>query len=357
MREEKITEALLALSSAYGVAGAEDDVVGVAADYFGAYCPAVQRDRFGNLLAFKAGEAVGDERPVTVAVVAHIDEIGAMVTAIEPGGFLRFTAVGGIDPRVLPGQSVTIFGKNRHKGVIGAAPPHLLTAEERAKVPTIDKLFIDPGLEEDRLKEEIGVGDFIAFDQDPLYMETGKKITGKALDNRAGVVAALSCAAELTALRHRADVFFVASLQEEVGLRGAIAAAYGLKPDLALVIDVTHAEAPGLDENQAFKLGGGPAIGVGPNLHPFMSKALREKAGRLYLPHQVEPLPGHSGTDAWAFQVSREGIPTALVSIPLRYMHTTVEVVSLDDLVAVGKLLAGFIGDIDRAFLEELKKC
>ena len=357
MNENKASEILIELSTAPGVSGAETAAVEVAAGYFRQYTDDLKKDRFGNLLALVSGESTTDRDKIVLAIVAHIDEIGAMVTKIEPGGFLRFTPIGGIDPRILPGQGVEVVGKNCLKGVIGASPPHLLRAEDLKKTVTLDKLFIDLGLEEAHVKKQVSVGDFISFDQQPLIMGTGNKFTGKSLDNRAGVAALIICAAELAGLRHQAEICFVASLQEEVGLRGAVTAAYGLKPDLALIVDVTHGDAPGLDDKSVFKVGGGPALGIGPNLHPLLSRGLQEKAKEHFLPYQKEPVPGNSGTDAWAFQVSREGIPTALLSIPLRYMHTTVELISLDDLMVSGKLLSYFASSIDSSFIEELKKC
>jgi len=280
-----------------------------------------------------------------------------MVTKLEEGGFLRFTPVGTIDPRTLPGQAVEIHGKKKLRGVIGAAPPHLLSAKERKETVPLDKLFIDPGLNEDSVKALVSIGDYVSLEQKPLKLKEGNIISGKALDNRAGVTALVFCAEELNALRHQADVCFVASLQEEVGLRGAMTNAYNLEPDLAIIIDVTHGDGPGLDDRSVFKIGAGPAIAIGPNLHPVLTRRLEEIAKERFLPHQKEPIPGHSGTDAWAFQVSREGIPTALLSIPLRYMHTAVELISLDDLLALSKLISYFAGSLDRLFLEELKNC
>ncbi len=354
MNDEKLSAILLELSEAAGPAGDEIEVLQIAARYFREYAGEIKIDRFGNLLSVKPGETGPGDSGITLALVAHIDEIGAMVTKIEEGGFLRFTPIGGVDPRILIGQTVEVKAKRRLKGVIGAAPPHLLSLEERNETVPIDKMFIDLGLDDEAVKEQVLVGDFISLEQKPLVMENERIVTGKALDNRAGVAALIYCAAELAGFRHRADICFVASLQEEVALRGAITAAYGLSPDLAVVVDVTHGDAPGLEEKGVFKPGKGPALAVGPNLHPVLSEQLQETAKRHYLPYQVEPIPGHSGTDAWAFQVSREGIPTGLLSIPLRYMHTAVELISLDDLTAGAKLLSYFTRAVDAQLLEGL---
>lgn len=357
MEEKKISDILFALSAAAGVSGAEDEVIRIAGSFLEEYTEQISKDRFGNLLALKKGESASSSGHMTIALVAHIDEIGAMVTKIEAGGFLRFAPLGGIDARTLPGQPVEIYGRKRVKGVIGAAPPHLLTAKELTETVPIDKLFIDLGLMEREVRKVVSVGDVVSFEQKPLALSVGKKATGKALDNRAGIAALIICAAEMAAMRHEADICFVASLQEEVGLRGAITSAYGLKPDLAVVVDVTHGDAPGLDNQNTFKVGGGPAVAFGPNLHPYLSRKLEEVAKDNYLPCQREPIPGHSGTDAWAFQVSRDGIPTGLLSIPLRYMHTTVELISLEDVNLCGRLLSHFVSRFDGKLMEELKKC
>lgn len=357
MNEETVCDILKDLSSAAGVSGAETEAVEVASRHLFQYATSLKKDRFGNLLALIPGQASPEEKKVTIAVVAHIDEIGALVTNIETGGFLRFSPLGGFDARVLYGQAVEIHANKRLKGVVGAVPPHFLNDDELKKTIPVEKLFIDLGLEEETVKKEVKVGDFISLDQNPRIMENGKKITGKSFDNRAGVAVLIACAAELAVLRHRADVCFIASLQEEVGLRGAVTSAYNLNPDLAVIVDVTHGDAPGLNDKNVYKIGGGPALGIGPNFHPVFSRRLRETAEKHFLPYQTEPLPGSSGTDAWAFQVAREGIPTALLSIPLRYMHTAVELISLNDLIISGKLLSYFISSIDASFMEDLKKC
>ncbi len=356
MNKENLIDILLELSSVAGVSGNETAALEAVRSYFDLYTDEVKLDRFGNLIALKKGEASAAEK-ITVALVAHVDEIGAMVTKIEPAGFLRFTPLGGLDPRVLPGQRVVVHGKKAIEGVIGATAPHHLSMQDREKSIPVEKLFIDTGYDADTLKTITGVGDTISFGQKPILLKNRKMITGKALDNRAGIAALIFCAAELAGLRHQADICFIASLQEEVGLRGAVTAAYGLKPNLAVAVDVTHGDTPGTDDKKTYKLGAGPALGVGPNFHPSLSFAMQQIAQEFNLSYQVEPIPAHSGTDAWAFQVSREGIPTALLSIPLRYMHTTVEMLCLEDLVTGSRLLARLAAKVTNSYLEELKKC
>ncbi|HOL18129.1 MAG TPA: M20/M25/M40 family metallo-hydrolase [Bacillota bacterium] len=353
MKEAQLTDILLELSENAGVAGDEEGVVGLAARYFRQYTDRVETDRFGNLIAFKRGEKNGTGEQVSLAVLTHIDEIGAMVTKIEAEGFLRFTSVGGIDPRTLLGQAVVVHGRTPLTGVIGALAPHLLSEKERKKELKMEHLFIDLGLTREQALERLNVGDFISLEQKPLKLPTGC-ITGKSLDNRAGVAAAIFCAAELAGMKHDADIYFVTTLQEEVGLRGAVTAAYGLAPDLAVAVDVTHGELPGLSSGDVFKLGQGVTIALGPNIHPALSGLLKELAREQRIPYQPEPIPASSSTDAWAAQVSREGIPAALLSIPLRYMHSVVEMLHPDDLTGCGRLLSHFARSVDRRFVEGL---
>ncbi len=355
MNQEKITDILLNLSSVSGVTGSEDAAVKETAAFFKQFVDQVKKDRFGNLLALKKSNAA--EKHMTIALVAHIDEIGFVVSKIEEGGFLRFSPLNRIDARVLPGQAVEIESKEVLKGVIGSTPPHLLSDEERKKIVPIDKLFIDLGIPEEKVRNLVSVGDTIKFAQQPLAMNFNNKLTGKSLDNRAGIAALVYAASELSGLIHTADIYFIASLQEEVGFRGAFTAAYGLKPDLAIVVDVTFGDSPGLKEGSYFELGKGPTLAVGPNLHPILTGKIEETARANYLPCQKEPIPGSSSTDAWAFQVSRAGIPTALLSVPLRYMHTPVEMVDLEDIIACGKIISSFCSAVNADFLEVLKTC
>jgi tetrahedral aminopeptidase len=357
VKEEQLAEILLELSRADGVSGAESGAVTAAARWFERFTDRIEQDRFGNLIACKKGTGAGGAGNISLALAAHIDEIGGMVTKIEAGGFLRFTSVGGIDPRTLLGQAVAVHGAERLTGVVGALAPHLLTETERKKELKLENLFIDVGLSEPAARAQVSIGDYITLDQLPVRLEAGKGLTGKALDNRAGVAALIFCAAELASRRHQADIYFVATLQEEVGLRGAITAAYGLTPVLAVAVDVTHGVAPGLSRPDAYELGDGTAIAVGPNIHPLIAARLRELAREHRVPCQIEPVAAGTGTDAWAFQVSREGIPTALLSVPLRYMHSAVELLNLEDLTSTGRLLGHFAAGLDRPFVEGLTCC
>ncbi len=353
MKEEEIKQLLMELSGAVGISGSESAVAEAASRCLGCYSTRMWRDSLGNLIAYREGECAG-EKPFSLALVAHMDEIGAMVTRIEDGGALRFTAVGGIDSRILPGQPVEVHGRTLLKGVVGAKPPHLLPAKERREAHKFEDLFIDIGMDRERAGAQVRIGDLISFDAEPLAMSAGGCIVGKSLDDRAGVAALVICAAELAASRHAADIYYVASVQEEVGLRGAVTAAYGLVPDLAVAIDVTFGQSPGLNPPEVFKVGGGPVITMGPNFHPALVRRFEDAAAADRFTVQREADPAAGGTDAWAIQVAREGIPSALLSIPLRYMHTTVEMLNIEDLNNTGRLLASFARSLDRPFVEGL---
>ena len=346
----QIAPLLKKLSEARGVSGYEAEVRGIIAEEFGRYADEVQTDKLGSVIALKKGE--GEEPRHRIMLAGHMDEIGLIVTKLEQG-FLHFTSVGGFDERTLLGQEVTVHGRKELPGIIGSRPPHVLPEEEREKTIAMDKLFIDVGMREEELERLVRVGDLVTLRREFTQLQ-GDLVTGKAFDDRAAVASILVCLEGLASIRHVWDVYAVATVQEEVGLRGAITSAYGLAPDVGIAIDVTFGNQPGVSEAESVSIGKGPAIGFGPNIHPKLHQTLAEVAKELEIPYQVEPIPGGSGTDAWAIQVTREGIPTALLSIPLRYMHTSVETLSLKDVERTGRLMAGFIGRLDEKCMEKL---
>lgn len=336
-------EILKKLSEAPGVSGSEEGVSKIIAEEFKKYTDEVRVDALGNVIGLKKGT---DPSPRRLMIAAHMDEIGFMVSEIEKG-FIRFTTVGGVDERILPGQEVIVHGLRPLPGVIAAKPPHLLPPEERKKVTSRDQLFVDVGLPEEEVSSLVKVGDFISFQAKCIKLQ-GDMASGKAFDDRASVAALIYCLELLSQMKHRWDVYAVATSQEEMGLRGAVVSAYGIAPDLAIAIDVGFGDSPGLSEAETIKVGKGPAIAIGPNFHPLLREALIKTAKELEIPYQIEAIPGPSGTDAWAIQVSREGVPTALLSIPLRYMHTPVETLSIKDIERTGLLLANFISRLEK---------
>jgi tetrahedral aminopeptidase len=341
LKDKELVNVLFKLAGADGVSGYEDSVIKITGRYFEQYGCSVKKDRFGNLIAFKFGQPQTDEEKTTLVLVAHIDEIGAMVTKIEAGGFLRFSSIGGLDTRTLPGQPVIVHGRKKLKGVIGAAPPHLLTENDKKTTDSIDKLFIDVGLRNESVKKLVSVGDIISLEQKPILMNNKLGLTGKAIDNRAGIAALIYCAAELANQNHPTDLCFVASLQEEIGLRGAVTAAFGYEPDYGLAVDVTMVGDTPKASNMAVSLGLGPAIKVKDNSiisHPKVRRLMVETAERKNIDYQLEVLE-QGGTDAGAIHLTRGGVPSGALSIPCRYIHSPSEIIDSYDLYnAVGLL-------------------
>lgn len=306
--------------------------------------------RVGSLQAFKRGQ--GAEPRPRLLLAAHMDAIGLIVTGIADE-FLRITEIGGLDPRVLPGQVVTVHGRKDMPGVVIQPPTHLLPPDNRSGPVELGNLLVDPGLSPREVKRQVRVGDLISFAQPPIEID-GDLLAGHSLDNRASVAAITHC---LELLRDRPiqwDLWAVATTQEEETFAGAYTSAYQLRPTLAVALDVTFGTSPGSPGYKSFPLGKGPALGWGPNIHSGLYKAFKELADRLEIPYATEVMPRHSGTDAYALQVAAEGIPTMVVSIPLRYMHTAVEMVAVKDIERAGRLLAEFAAGLDNHFMAEL---
>ncbi|HEX3052110.1 MAG TPA: hypothetical protein VHP83_15735 [Aggregatilineaceae bacterium] len=306
-------------------------------------------DGLGSLIAVKRGNGPEPRRKVMLS--AHMDEIGLIVSEVRDG-FIRTSNLGGIDYRVLLMQTVLVHGRRTLPGVFGAAPPHM--ARNRKKYPSAQELWIDVGLPAEEVAQLVRIGDIITFDTPPIDLK-GERLYGKSLDNRVSVAAVTACLDELTRRSHAWDVVAVASVQEEVGAYGALTAAYQVQPDMAIAIDTTFGTQHGVGEDEGFKLGDGPTLGRGPNFHPKLFKVMRDLAKDLEMKLQTEVLPGDSGTDAWLIQVSREGVPALLISIPVRNMHTPVEVVDVKDVIRAGRLLAAFVAGLTPDFLNEIE--
>jgi len=340
------------LSEATGVSGHEQILGDFVASMFLELGADVRKDRLDNVIARFNGTGSG-QRP-SVMFAAHMDEVGLMITEIDDKGFLRFTAIG-VDPRTLLAQEVVVHGREDVVGVVGTRPPHLSDASQRNKAIPIEDQFIDTGLGVEEVKKLVRVGDTVTPRRRVANLH-GKKVAGKALDDRAGVAAMYEAAQRLAGLRHECDVYFVATVMEEVGLRGAMVSTYSIVPDIGIAIDVGFAEYPGQSgAGQDLEYGKGPSVALGANIHPAVHRLLKSTAEDHKIPYQVEPIPSRSGTDAWAMQVTRAGIPTGVLSIPLRYMHTSVEVVDMRDVVETGRLLAHLASRITRETVEGLQ--
>ncbi len=346
----EIVPLLKRLSEANSVSGYEAEVRKIVQEAFEPYADEVRTDTMGSVIALKRG--TGPEPRPTVMLATHMDEIGLIVSEIEKG-FIHFQQVGGYDDRVLLGQEVLVHGRRKLTGIIGARPPHVLPASERDKPIPYEKLLIDVGLPAEELCQVVQVGDLITMNQELVELRNDL-VSGKALDNRVSVAAAAVCLEELARIRHHWDVYAVATVQEEVGLKGAITSAYGLHPDVGIAIDVTFGKQPATPDEYTYELGKGPTVGCGPNFHPKLQDAILEAARALEMNVHVEPAARVGGTDAVAIQISREGIPTGLLGIPTRNMHTPIETVSVKDVERVGRLLAVLIGRMDENFLSSL---
>ncbi len=352
----EIVSLLKRLSEASGVSGYEDEIRDVVREALQDLTDEIRVDKLGSLIALKRGHrppgADYTPRPC-IMLAAHMDEIGLIVTKIEKG-FLHFTTVGGHDPRALVGHEVLVHGRRPLPGIVATQPPHVLPPDQRNRVIPLEDMFIDVGLTEDEVHEAVRVGDLVTIRRQAVELQNGR-LAGKALDDRACVAAMIWCVELLAGLRHLWDVYAVATVQEEVGLLGAFTSTFGLMPDVGIALDVTFADQPGVSDAESVGMGKGPAIAFGPNIHPKLHEKLVEVAKAQEIPHQIEPIPGPSGTDAWAMQVTRAGLPTALVSIPLRYMHTAVETVDTKDIERTARLLANFVAGLDEKLLETLR--
>ncbi len=294
---------------------------------------------------------IGEELPL-LAVVGHIDEIGLLITHIDEKGFLWFAPIGGWDPQILVGQRVEIQGKDGAvPGVVGRKPIHLLEPDQRKKVVELKSLHIDIGAEDrDEAAALVRVGDPAVIATEPLRL-AGDRLISRSMDNRLGAYVALEALRRCHERKSLKGSFAaIAAVQEEIGLFGARTSTFAVRPDLALAVDVTHAtDAPGVDEKElgSHALGSGPVIFRGSTLSPKVFELLVETAEEAEIAHTVGATGRGTSTDADAIQISRTGIPTGLVSIPLRYMHSPVETVDLADLESTVELIAAFASRLD----------
>ena len=303
----------------------------------------VSTDVMGSVTARVKGTGDGP----TVAIVGHIDEIGLIVTHIDDKGNLSFIGVGGWDPVILVGQRVVLTTREGViPGVVGKKPIHLLKEDERKRAAEMKDLHIDIGAKDgDEAKGLVRIGDVAVIAGEPVELPNGRYIS-RAMDNRLGCFVAYE-AARLVAEAGGApgDVVAVAAVQEEITFAGARTFAHAVRPDVAIVVDVTHAtDAPGVDEreNGTHPLGSGPVVERGSTMNPRVTELLLESAVADEIPHTLSASARFTGTDADAIHISRSGIPTGLISLPLRYMHSPVELVQLDDVLNAAKLIAAF---------------
>lgn len=334
----KLREMILRLASTSGPSGFETGAQAVAEELLRPYVDEIHTDVMGNLIGLRRAKA---ENAPTVMLDAHMDEIGLIVTGYEKG-FLRFQTIGGVDARMLPALEVKLLTEEPMYGVIDVLPPHVLSPEDQEKPLDVDKLFIDVGLNEEAVKERVPLGTPVVFSV-PVTELGEHQICGKSLDDR-------SCAAILIKVMEKTqgrdlpvNVAVSLASQEEVGCRGAKTAAYAIDPEAAIVVDVTHGHTPDAPKHRTLKMNGGAAIGIGPNMTRSVSDRLLALCKERDIPCQAEVMSGGSGTDAVAVQVSRGGVATGVVSLPLKYMHTPVEVLDIRDAKAIVELIVAWL--------------
>ncbi len=325
-----------------GVSGFEHNISAFLVNYLKSICDDVTIDALGNVIACKKSKKSGGK----VMLEAHIDEIGMLVSAIDDDGFLLVSPVGGIDVRILPASCVKVHGKEKYLGVVGAKPPHMMSSDEYAKVIDFEQIYIDVGMSKEEAQANIGVGAMVTFDASPTHLQNDF-MASKCMDDRASVATILDCLDKLKGIELGYDLYICACVQEEVGLRGSVTCAYSVNPDFAIAIDVTHATTP--DESKGtFKCGVGPVICLGPNIHDTLVNNFIDTMKRSNISYEIEVEGGNTGTDAWSIQTAREGIPTMLISLPLKYMHTPIETISISDCEKTSHSLVTFLKSFEK---------
>ena len=333
-----IIEKTKELLSVPGISGFEEDIAELACKKLKAYCPDARITKTKTVVGTVGSS---DTQAPTVMVEAHLDRIGLIVTSVDDNGFVEFANLGGVDERILPTSEVYILGKERVYGVIGAKPPHITSKEESKEGVRAENMLIDTGLGE-KAPELISVGDPILLDFRFNELLNGR-ITSAALDNRVSMAAIFEILEDLKDKDLPVNMAVVFTSGEEMGLQGAYTVTREIQPDLAVILDVTYGRTPDCEDIDTFPLGSGAAILRGPNVHYDMTKKVMAVAKKNSIPYEIEVAPRNSGTTAWAIQNSGEGVPCVILSIPLRYMHTTVETVDLFDVECVCRLVKEII--------------
>lgn len=350
---ERITLLLEKFSNATGISGYEGNVEKIFAEEIKPFVDETKTDKLGNLIAHKKGEGL------TIMIAAHMDEIGLIVRYIDEKGFIRFATVGGFFDQTLLSQRVIIHGKKGPVlGLVGCKPPHVMKEEEKKKVVEIKTMFIDIGAKNAKDAKKIGVevGSTVTIDREFKKL-VNDNVTGKAFDNRAGLVMLIEAMRRISKLKVNANVFAVGTVQEEVGLKGARTSAYGINPDLAIATDVTiPGDHPGIDKQEAaVEMGKGSVItimeagGRGAIVPEKIINWLKETADKNKIKYQVEVSEG-GYTDAAAIHLIRNGIPTGVISVPARYIHSPVEMVNIFDVDQGAELIAQAIISADKYF-------
>lgn len=329
---------LSSLTASPGFSGGDDPITGHLRDLWGPLVDQLKVNKLGTLYGLI--RSVKGEGAPTVVLSAHMDTIGLMVSGIWED-FLRISRVGGVDSRVLPGQEVIIWGREKIPGIIALPPAYLLPEGTSPGAVELQHMVVDTGLKKNQLQEQVEIGDRVTFAGGPLALGD-MLISGPGLDNRASLAALTLALEEIHQLDLACNLWTAATTAEEFNQSGARVSGFDLQPDLLVVLDVTFGRGPGTADHEAYPLGEGITLGWGPSIHQDLYQYFAELADREGIPWVMEPLPSRSGTDADTFQLTANGIPTMVISIPLRYMHTPVELVDLRDVERAGRLLSKF---------------
>lgn len=346
---------LKSMISVAGLSGHEAPIASIIEEKWSPLVDEISYSKIGSLHGLKKGSYTGKLPRPSVLISTHMDGIGLMVTHVA-GEFLRVTSIGGVDPRVLPGTPVLVHASgsgNELYGVVAMPPANLLPEGQGSGAVALKYLLIDTGLTPASLAKQVRVGDRVSFKTEPTEMSAGT-LSGHTLDNRASVAALTICLEELRSKSHLWDLWALASTQEEVTLGGAITSTFQIRPTIAVALDVTFGKGTGANDHRAFALGKGLPLGIGPSIHPYLHKRFKEVAEKIEIPVKDEVMPEYSSTDADGIQLAAEGVPTMVLSIPLRYMHTPVEMVSMKDVQRAGRLLAGFVASLEEDFMERI---
>ncbi|MBE5799241.1 MAG: M42 family metallopeptidase [Clostridiales bacterium] len=331
-----------------GTSGYETPVAGVFARAFEPYCDEVTVDHNQSVIAVQRGNGKGPK----IMLCAHIDEVGLMTMNVEEDGSVRFISLG-VAAQTLPAQEVNILAEDGAiYGVIGAVPPHLTAAADRGAVTPVDELFIDTGLPYDEVVRRVKPGTPVQLVGRTTEL-ANHHVASKTMDDRACVAILLDCAQQICKRAHDADVYYVLSACEERGSLGADMAAENIRPDMAFVLDVTHGTMPGCAEGETFPLDV-TAVSYGPNTHRKLAGLLKEHAEKLHIKTQDDISSGNTWTDAWEIQVAAQGVPCVVMSLPLKYMHTTVEVGNMALMADQARLLCETVCAMDAGWEESL---
>lgn len=341
-----------------GPSGHEDEISAWLAERFRPLCDQVDIDSLFNVIAVKRATKAGPKPAPRVLLCAHQDEIALMVSDILPDGTLRMGQVGGVDPRILPASTVTVHGTGSNgefsklPGIIGAMPPHLLEEADRKKNYKREDLFVDLGLPVEKVRSLVNIGDLITLDGEAVEL-LNRRAAGKTMDDRACVGILLDIAERMQGMSHQADLYFACTTQEEVGARGAKVAAYTVDPHMAVVLDVSHAPIPQSKPDTAIPLDA-PAASYGPFIQHRLLDRLKATATKHGVKLNTEHAEGATHTDADNVQIAREGVPCVVLSLPLKYMHTTVELLDMNAMAECGRLVAHFLAELTEGWEDEL---